>query len=38
MLALCRDEEHAAKVARAVRPGFARVEIARGPVPGVTFG
>jgi 4-diphosphocytidyl-2-C-methyl-D-erythritol kinase len=38
MLALCRDEEHAGKVARAVRPGFARVEIARGPVPGVTFG
>jgi hypothetical protein len=25
-------------VARAVRSGFARVEVARGPVPGVTFG
>jgi 4-diphosphocytidyl-2-C-methyl-D-erythritol kinase len=38
MLGLCRDEEHAGKVARAVRTAFARVEVARGPVPGVTFG
>jgi 4-diphosphocytidyl-2-C-methyl-D-erythritol kinase len=38
MLGLCRDEEHAGKVARAARPAFARVEVARGPVPGVTFG
>src|SRR6266571_2726760 len=33
LLGLCRDEEHAGRVARAVRSGFAR-----GPVPGVTFG
>jgi 4-diphosphocytidyl-2-C-methyl-D-erythritol kinase len=38
MLGLCRDEEHAARVARATRNAFARVEVARGPVPGVTFG
>jgi 4-diphosphocytidyl-2-C-methyl-D-erythritol kinase len=38
MLGLCRDEDHATQVARAVRSGFARVEVARGPVPGVTFG
>jgi 4-diphosphocytidyl-2-C-methyl-D-erythritol kinase len=38
MLGLCRDEDHATTVARAVRAGFARVEVARGPVPGVTFG
>ena len=38
MLGLCRDEDHATSVARAVRSGFARVEVARGPVPGVTFG
>ena len=38
MLGLCRDEDHATQVARSVRPGFARVEVARGPVPGVTFG
>jgi 4-diphosphocytidyl-2-C-methyl-D-erythritol kinase len=38
MLGLCRDEDHATQVARSVRSGFARVEVARGPVPGVTFG
>ena len=38
VLGLCRDEDHATSVARAVRAGFARVEVARGPVPGVTFG
>ena len=38
MLGLCRDEEHAGFVARSVRASFARVEVARGPVPGVTFG
>ncbi len=38
LLALARDEEHSGRIARAVRPAFARVEIARGPVPGVTFG
>ncbi len=38
MLGLCRDEEHAARVARATRNAFARVEVARSPVPGVTFG
>jgi 4-diphosphocytidyl-2-C-methyl-D-erythritol kinase len=38
MLALCRDEEHAGLLARSVRASFARVEVARGPVPGVTFG
>ena len=38
LLGLCRDEEHAGKVARAIHPHFARVEIARSPVPGVTFG
>ena len=38
MLGLCADEDHATQVARAVRAGFARVEVARGPVPGVTFG
>jgi 4-diphosphocytidyl-2-C-methyl-D-erythritol kinase len=38
LLALARDEEHAGQVAGAVRPAFARVEVARGPVPGVTFG
>jgi 4-diphosphocytidyl-2-C-methyl-D-erythritol kinase len=38
MLGLCRDEDHATQLARAVRSSFARVEVARGPVPGVTFG
>jgi len=38
MLALARDEEHAGQLAGAVRSSFARVEVARGPVPGVTFG
>jgi 4-diphosphocytidyl-2-C-methyl-D-erythritol kinase len=38
MLGLCRDEEHATQVARSARPAFARVEVTRGPVPGVTFG
>jgi 4-diphosphocytidyl-2-C-methyl-D-erythritol kinase len=38
LLGLARDEEHAGRLARAVRSGFARVELARGPVPGVTFG
>jgi 4-diphosphocytidyl-2-C-methyl-D-erythritol kinase len=38
MLGLCRDEDHATQLARAVRSGFARVEVTRGPVPGVTFG
>ena len=38
MLGLCADEDHATQVARAARSGFARVEVARGPVPGVTFG
>jgi 16S rRNA (adenine1518-N6/adenine1519-N6)-dimethyltransferase len=38
MLGLCRDEDHATSVARTVRSGSARVEVARGPVPGVTFG
>jgi 4-diphosphocytidyl-2-C-methyl-D-erythritol kinase len=38
MLGLCRDEEHATQVARAARAAFARVEVTRGPVPGVTFG
>jgi 4-diphosphocytidyl-2-C-methyl-D-erythritol kinase len=38
MLGLCRDEDHATQLARSVRSSFARVEVARGPVPGVTFG
>jgi 4-diphosphocytidyl-2-C-methyl-D-erythritol kinase len=38
LLALARDEEHAGQLAGAVRSSFARVEVARGPVPGVTFG
>jgi 4-diphosphocytidyl-2C-methyl-D-erythritol kinase len=38
MLGLCRDEDHAIQLARAVRSGYARVEVTRGPVPGVTFG
>ncbi|HZC99038.1 MAG TPA: 4-(cytidine 5'-diphospho)-2-C-methyl-D-erythritol kinase [Actinomycetes bacterium] len=38
LLGLARDEEHAGQLARAVRSAFARVEVARGPVPGVTFG
>jgi 4-diphosphocytidyl-2-C-methyl-D-erythritol kinase len=38
LLALARDEEHAGRLARAVRSSFARVELARSPVPGVTFG
>ncbi|HZD38604.1 MAG TPA: 4-(cytidine 5'-diphospho)-2-C-methyl-D-erythritol kinase, partial [Actinomycetes bacterium] len=38
LLGLARDEEHAGRIARAVRPDFARVELARSPVPGVTFG
>jgi 4-diphosphocytidyl-2-C-methyl-D-erythritol kinase len=38
LLGLARDEEHAGRIARAVRSSFARVELARSPVPGVTFG
>ncbi len=38
LLGLARDEEQARRLARAVRPVFARLEVARGPVPGVTFG
>jgi 4-diphosphocytidyl-2-C-methyl-D-erythritol kinase len=38
LLGLCRDEEHARRVARAVTTAFHRVDVARGPVPGVTFG
>ena len=38
MLGLCADEDHAIQLARAARSAFARVEVARGPVPGVTFG
>ena len=38
LLGLAADEEHAHQLARSVRPAFARVEVARGPVPGVTFG
>jgi 4-diphosphocytidyl-2-C-methyl-D-erythritol kinase len=38
MLGLCRDEDHATQVARAARSAFARLEVTRGPVPGVTFG
>jgi 4-diphosphocytidyl-2-C-methyl-D-erythritol kinase len=38
MLGLCRDEDHATQVARAARSAFARTEVTRGPVPGVTFG
>jgi 4-diphosphocytidyl-2-C-methyl-D-erythritol kinase len=38
LLALARDEEHAGRLARAVRSSFARVELVRSPVPGVTFG
>jgi 4-diphosphocytidyl-2-C-methyl-D-erythritol kinase len=38
MLGLCRDEQHARRVARAAGGGFARVEVARAPVPGVAFG
>jgi 4-diphosphocytidyl-2-C-methyl-D-erythritol kinase len=38
LLGLARDEEHAGQLARAVRSSFARVEVARSPVPGVTFG
>jgi 4-diphosphocytidyl-2-C-methyl-D-erythritol kinase len=38
LLGLASDEEHAGQLAGAVRPAFARVEVARGPVPGVTFG
>jgi 4-diphosphocytidyl-2-C-methyl-D-erythritol kinase len=38
MLGLSRDEDHATQLARSVRSGFARVEVTRGPVPGVTFG
>jgi 4-diphosphocytidyl-2-C-methyl-D-erythritol kinase len=38
MLGLCRDEDHATQLARSVRSAFARAEVARGPVPGVTFG
>jgi 4-diphosphocytidyl-2-C-methyl-D-erythritol kinase len=38
MLGLCADEDHATQLARAARSAFARVEVARGPVPGVTFG
>lgn len=38
LLGLARDEEHAGQLARLVRPAFARVEVARSPVPGVTFG
>ena len=38
MLGLCEDEDHATQVARAARSAFARTEVTRGPVPGVTFG
>jgi len=38
LLGLARDDEHAGRIARAVRSSFARVELARSPVPGVTFG
>jgi 4-diphosphocytidyl-2-C-methyl-D-erythritol kinase len=38
MLGLARDSDHAEQVARAVAGRFARVEVARAPVPGVTFG
>jgi 4-diphosphocytidyl-2-C-methyl-D-erythritol kinase len=38
MLGLCRDEDHAIQLAHSVRSAFARVEVARGPVPGVAFG
>jgi 4-diphosphocytidyl-2-C-methyl-D-erythritol kinase len=38
MLGLCADEDHATQLARSVSATFARVEVARGPVPGVTFG
>jgi 4-diphosphocytidyl-2-C-methyl-D-erythritol kinase len=38
MLGLCQDEDHATQVARAARSAFARTEVTRGPVPGVTFG
>jgi 4-diphosphocytidyl-2-C-methyl-D-erythritol kinase len=38
LLGLARDEEHAGQLARAVRSSFARVAVARSPVPGVTFG
>ena len=38
MLALCRDQAHAERLARVVAGAFARVEVARAPVPGVTFG
>jgi 4-diphosphocytidyl-2-C-methyl-D-erythritol kinase len=38
MLGLCRDQGHAERLAQAVVGGFARVEVARAPVPGVTFG
>ena len=38
MLGLCADEDHATQLARSARSAFARVEVARGPVPGVTFG
>ena len=34
LLGLARDEEHAGRIARAVRSSFARVELARSPVPG----
>jgi 4-diphosphocytidyl-2-C-methyl-D-erythritol kinase len=38
MLGLCADEDHATQLARSARAASARVEVARGPVPGVTFG
>ena len=37
ILGLARDEEHARQLAVALHPHFARIEVARGPVPGVTF-
>jgi 4-diphosphocytidyl-2-C-methyl-D-erythritol kinase len=38
ILGLCRDQAHAERLARTVAADFARVEVARTPVPGVTFG
>jgi 4-diphosphocytidyl-2-C-methyl-D-erythritol kinase len=38
VLGLARDEDHAERLARSVRGAFARVEVARAPVPGVAFG
>ena len=38
MLGLAHDEDHAERIARALRGAFARIEVARAPVPGVAFG